>query len=227
MLGDFNPVYSTHHALNSAIRQVQTYLEYEIQFDWIATDILNAQSAFPQQYCGLWIAPGSPYRDMENVLNVIRHARQNDLPTLGNCGGFQHMILEFARNVCGIRKASHAETDPSAEIPVISELACSLIEQQEQLKIVDSESMVARVIPQTKFIGYYYCNYGVNPEYVELLASKGLSFTVVSTDGQMRAFELKSHPFFVGTLFQPALTSTAAQPDPIIVEFVKRSTCLI
>src|SRR5947207_13681101 len=102
ILGDFNPIYSTHHALNDSIRQVTKLFSEEIQFDWIGTDIFNAGTAFHLLYSGLWIAPGSPYKNMQNVLDSIKYTRERKIPALGNCGGFQHMIIEFARNVCGI-----------------------------------------------------------------------------------------------------------------------------
>ncbi|MGB5530860.1 MAG: hypothetical protein WBQ32_12905, partial [Ignavibacteriaceae bacterium] len=94
ILGDFNPVYSTHHALNDSIRQVQKIFKDEIQFDWVSTDTLNFKTAFQNMYCGLWIAPGSPYKNMENVIKTITYARENNIPTFGNCGGFQHMVIE-------------------------------------------------------------------------------------------------------------------------------------
>ncbi len=58
------------------------------------------------------MAPGSPYKNMDNTLWTIRYAREHDIPLLGTCGGFQHVIIEIARNVLGIEDAEHAEYDP-------------------------------------------------------------------------------------------------------------------
>ena len=223
VLGDFNPNYATHHALNDSIRDIAKRREEEIQFDWIGTDIFEPTVAFRKMYCGLWIAPGSPYRNMENVLNAITYARENNIPTLGNCGGFQHMVIEFARNVCGIANAGHEETNPGAEDLVINKLSCSLVQQQEDLAITDTESILFNAIQRTRLVGKYFCSYGLNNQYVDTLVAHGLAFTVIAAEGQVRAFELKTHPFFVGTLFQPALTSTSEKPDPLIAAFVKKS----
>jgi len=225
ILGDFNPIYRTHHALNDSTRQVSIYLKTEIQFDWIATDIFDYQSAFDNMYCGLWLAPGTPYKDDENVAKTIKYARENSIVTFGNCGGFQYMVIEFARNVCGINYADHEESHPAAENLVISKLSCSLIEKQENLEIIDKDSIIYRAIQKEKFIGRYFCNYGLNQKFLDVLTSNGLNFTSKSEDGQVRSFELKSHPFFVGTLFQPALTSSENEPNPIILEFIKK--CLV
>ena len=225
ILGDFNPAHSTHHALNDSIRQIQKLFNVEIQFDWISTDILNLKTAFNNMYCGIWIAPGSPYKDTENVLNTITYTRENNIPTFGNCGGFQHMIIEFARNVCGIINADHEETSLDSSELIISKLSCSLVEQEEELIIADTDSILFDAIKKEKLLGKYFCSYGINSKYVNTLKLGGLKLTAISDDGQVRAFEIESHPFFVGTLFQPALTSTIDEPNPLIISFVRQ--CII
>lgn len=223
ILGDFNPAYSTHHALNDSIRQLKNLFQEETQFDWISSDTMNFKAAFHNMYCGLWIAPGSPYKDMDNVLNTITYTRENNIPTFGNCGGFQHMIIEFARKVCGITNAGHEETDPNSSDLLISKLSCSLVEQEEELKIIDTNSILFDTIKEESLLGRYFCSYGINSKYINTLELNGLKLTAMSEDGQVRAFEINSHPFFVGTLFQPALTSTFDEPNPLIVKFVKHS----
>lgn len=223
ILGDFNPANSTHHSLNDSIREDQKIFKDEMRFDWISSDTFNYKTAFQNMYCGLWIAPGSPYKDMENVIKTITYARENNIPTLGNCGGFQHMIIEFARNVCGITNADHEETNPNSTDLLISKLSCSLIEQEEELKITETNSILFDAIKKEKLLGKYFCIYGINVKYIDTLQSNGLKLTAISDDGQIRAFEIENHPFFVGTLFQPALTSTIEQPNPLIIKFVKQS----
>jgi CTP synthase (UTP-ammonia lyase) len=223
ILGDFNPIYTTHHALNDSIRQIRKKFDEDIQFDWISTDIFNFRTAFNKLYSGLWIAPGSPYKDMKNVLDTITYVRQNGIPTLGNCGGFQHMVIEYARNVCGLTNADHEETNPDSKDLLISKLACSLVEQEEQLAIIDKNSILFDIIKKDKLTGKYFCNYGINRKYVDILKSNGLKTTAISDDGQVRAFEIENHRFFLGTLFQPALTSTIDEPNPLITEFVRLS----
>lgn len=222
IIGDFNPAYSTHHALNDSIREIKKLFDEQIQFDWISSDTLNFKTAFNNMYCRLWIAPGSPYKDMENVINTITYTRENNIPTFGNCGGFQHMIIEFARNVCGIANADHEETSPYSLELLISKLSCSLVEQEEELVIADTNSILFRTIKKETLLGKYFCSYGINSKYIDTLKSGGLNLTAISTDGQVRAFEIKAHPFFVGTLFQPALTSTIDEPNPLIIAFLRQ-----
>ncbi|NMM47820.1 glutamine amidotransferase-related protein [Marinigracilibium pacificum] len=222
ILGDFNPVFQTLHKLNDSTRDIQKYLKTEIQFDWIPTDLFNSKVVFEQnKYKGLWIAPGSPYKDMNNVLKAIKYARQNEIPTLGNCGGFQHMIIEFAINVCGIKNAAHEEVTPDSPELLIKKLACSLIGEQEQLKILNQNSRLYDILQTKNLTAKYFCSFGLNERYLDILNSNGLSLTSISEDGNYRSFEITSHPFFIGTLFQPALTSTKENPDPLIIAFVK------
>jgi CTP synthase (UTP-ammonia lyase) len=223
ILGDFNPIYHTHHALNDSILQVSNHLGTFVQCDWISTDLFDTTVVFGKGlYSALWIAPGSPYKDFVNVLNVIRYARVNNIPTLGNCGGFQHMVIEFARNVCGITHADHEETNGVSDDLVIHKLACSLAGLEENLSIIDQESIIYSIIKKEKFPSRYFCSYGLNDKYYDILQKKGLTFTSRSDEGAIRSFELKSHPFFVGTLFQPALVSSEGEPNPILVEFFRK-----
>jgi CTP synthase (UTP-ammonia lyase) len=222
VLGDYDPSHITLQAINDTFGPLKNLLKRDIQFDWFDTDKFDYQKAFNDGYAGLWVTPGSPYRDMENVLNAISYTRKNKIPTFGNCGGFQHMAIEFARNECHISKADHQETNPSGKELIIVKLACSLVEQSEVLEIIRKDSTLYRIIGKEHFIGKYFCNFGMNSQYLKTLESNGLVCTAASEDGQMRAFEIMSHPFFLGTLFQPALSSTEKELNPIIVEFVRR-----
>lgn len=222
ILGDFNPGYSTHHALNDSIRNAKKQFKEEIQCDWIATDLFNSDVVFNGQYSGLWIVPGSPYKSMGSVINAIYYTRTKEVLTLGSCAGFQHMLIEFAKNVCGIEKADHEETNPNSSDLIISKLSCSLVEKEEELTIVDAKSKLFKIIKKKKFKGKYFCNYGLNRKYVDILKQNGCSMTAVSPDGEVRAFEIKSHPFFMGTLFQPTLTSSAEEPNPITISFFEK-----
>lgn len=224
VLGDFNPQYYTHLALNDAIRHLSEAVKHAVAFEWADTDKLDFTTAFISTYSGLWVAPGSPYKDMDNVINAIRFAREHNIPVIGNCGGFQHMLIEYARNVCGLEHADTEETHPDGVDFLISKLTCSLVGQKEEISI-DRSSFLYTLAGKDYLTGKYHCSYALNPDYIPLLKSFGLKITATNTDGLVRAFELPTHPFFVGTLFQPALTSTADQPDPILLGFVKSVNC--
>ena len=219
VLGDFNPAYHTHLALNEAIRHLSAAVNHEVGFKWVNTDRLDSSTVFTTEFSGLWVAPGSPYRDMDNVIQTIRYARENKIPTIGNCGGFQHMLIEFARNVCGLVEADSEETNPEGREILISKLSCSLVGQEEPITLARS-SFLHQLVGKNHITGRYHCSYALNPDYIPVLEAFGLTMTATNTEGMIRAFELPKHPFFMGTLFQPALTSTDDLPDPILLGFV-------
>lgn len=222
ILGDFDPRMATHQALNASIAHCLPQVAVPLSCDWIGTADFEPEAVFAGPYAGLWVAPGSPYQDMDNVLRALRYTREQQVPTLGTCGGFQHMLLEYARSVCGLVDADHEETNPAAADLVIAKLTCSLTGEEEQLRISDPDSLLYRLLQQSVVRGRYVCSYGLSPRFVDQLAAHGCAFTAFTAQHEVRAFELPTHPFYLGTLFQPALTSTPAHPDPLIVGFLRQ-----
>lgn len=169
---------------------------------------------------GIWIGPGSPYASMDGALSAIRLARENRIPLLGTCGGFQHIIIEYARNVVGIDDAEHEESAPAASRLVISRLACSLVGRTMNIKLAP-DSTLARIYRRTEVQEQYLCNFGVNPEYVDRLRSGPLRVVGSDDEGVIRTVELPGHPFFIGTLFLPQHGSTPSNPHPLISAFIQ------
>lgn len=222
IIGDFNPANESHIATQEAIAHASTALGAELHSNWIGTEKVAGLGGLDElrNAAGLWIAPASPYRSMEGALQAIRFARENQIPLLGTCGGFQHIVIEYARNVLGIADAGHEETDPDAEQLLISRLSCSLVGRTGTVEI-ESGSRVARAYGREKAQEQYWCNFGLNPKFVDRFQSGDLRIVGRdSDDGAVRAVELDGHPFFVGTLFLPQLGSSAAAPHPLIAAFV-------
>jgi CTP synthase len=170
-------------------------------------------------YDGVWVVPGSPYRYTEGVLAAVRFARETMCPFLGTCGGFQHAVLEFARDVAKIADAAHAETAPQAATQVIVPLACELVEQTDEVTFAP-DSRLHAIFGGQPARGEYRCRFGINPEYRAPLEAAGLRFTGFDARGDIRAFEYPKHPFFVGTLFQPERGALRGERHPLIAAFV-------
>ncbi|BCK66678.1 hypothetical protein Srufu_006310 [Streptomyces libani subsp. rufus] len=165
----------------------------------------------------VWVLPGSPYRSERGVLAAIRAAREGGIPFLGTCGGFQHALLEFARNVCGVTRAGHAENAPETadEDAVILPLACSLV-GHEGIVNVTPGSRAAQLLGADRTQARYHCNYGPNPDYLDVLRAHGMAFTGTDESGELRIAELPAHPFFLATLFQPELDGDGTRAHPLI-----------
>ena len=221
IIGDYNAANASHVATNEALDHIKG-LPFE--YDWVDTErILPEFDTIIRSYQGFLISPGSPYKSMEGVLKIIEYARTHYIPTLGTCGGFQHMVIEFARNVLHITDAEHAETNPYASKLVINPLSCSLRGQALQIQLIQKDSLVYKILNSDSITEEYYCNFGLNPEYQQQIIDAG--FRMVGTDEhrEARILELKKHPFFIATLFVPQHTSKPEKPHPLLVALI--SSC--
>lgn len=163
----------------------------------------------------VWVLPGSPYASEAGALAAVRVAREEGIPFLGTCGGFQHALLEYARTVCGLTGVAHAENDPGAADPLIAPLACSLV-GHEGLVRAEPGSLAEAALGAERSVERYHCNYGPAPRHLPVLTAHGLRLSGHDEDGQVRIAELPGHPFFLATLFQPELQGDGTRPHPII-----------
>ncbi len=191
---------------------------------WIATD--EACDTDLAGFDAIWVLPGSPYRSQDGALHATRTAREKDIPHLGTCGGFQHAMLEFAHNVCGLTSMAHAESTPSASPDdfLIVELACSLVGHERTVHIAPS-SRAAEILGAQRTVERYHCAYGLNAKHVVVLEEHGMRFTGHDDDGEVRIAELPGHRFFMATLFQPELADEAGRVHPIIRAFASAAAC--
>ncbi|UZR95227.1 CTP synthase C-terminal region-related (seleno)protein [Chondrinema litorale] len=228
IIGEYNPEFPPHTATNEAIQHAAKKLDLVVDFEWVSTEsILSDFGSLVTKYNGFWIAPGSPYKNMGATLELIQYARLHNIPTLGTCGGFQHMVIEFARNVLGITDAEHAEYDPYASRLVVNHLTCSLAGQTLKISLKTEvlpqhKSLVYQLYNETEAIEKYYCNFGLNPAYQAQLHQAG--FKVVGTDetDEARIMELPAHRFYIATLFVPQNSSTFEKPHPLVSGFLSK-----
>lgn len=218
IIGEYAPDFLPHAATNAAIVHSSDLMGIQLNCEWISSADIDA--SFLCQFHGLWIAPGSPYKDMSRTLGAIRFAREHAVPCLGTCGGFQHMIIEYARNVLGFCDAHHAEYDPYASDLFITRLACSLVGQEMELRFVEG-SLVAECYNSLVAVEQYYCNFGVSPDQVSVIRSGALRIVGSDSLGEVRVVELPEHPFFVGTLYVPQARSLPGAPHPLVTKFLQ------
>ncbi len=222
IIGDFNPNNESHVATDAALGHAAKSLGRTVESTWLPTPTLNgdAGSRVLSQFDGLVCAPGSPYADMEGALSAIRFAREKDRPFIGTCGGFQHAVIEFARNVLSVRDAEHEESAPGAPTLFISRLACSLVGQKAKV-IVLPQTRLASAFGVSESVEQFWCNFGVNPAFAPRLEQGGLIVCARDETGAIRAVELTGNRFFVATLFIPQFSSTEERPHPLVVAFVR------
>jgi len=215
VLGDRNLDQVTHRELEAALRLFPEWAHGE----WLATNAADLHARLGAAD-GLWVAPGTPYRDDDAVYEAIRRAREGGQPLLGTCGGFQYTVVELARGLAGI-DAAHAETDPDAAALVAAPLTCSLVGETRTVTCVPG-TRVGALCGTEPFAGFHWCNYGLAPPFEDVLVDAGVVIAARAPDAGVEAIELPGHPFFVATLFQPQVGSLAGGPlHPLIAAFLE------
>ena len=157
---------------------------------------------------------------MEGALFAIRFAREHGVPFLGTCGGFQHALLEYARNVLHLSDADHAESNPEATMPLIAPLSCSLVEASGTI-FLKPYTRIAAIYGKREVVEQYHCSYGLNQGYHTLFEQGDLRITGFDSNGEARVFELAGHPFYMGTLFQPERSAFSGIEHPLVMAFLQ------
>ena len=155
-LGDRDPGYLTHREIDAALELFPASAEAR----WVATDSDEARDL--SDASGVWLLPGTPYRNAERAFAAIRHCLDEGVPFLGTCGGFQHALVELARSRAGIAAAAHEESDPDAPDPVVSRLACTLYGEVRTVTPVPG-TRFAEICGTEPFEGFHWCGYGLDP----------------------------------------------------------------
>ena len=221
LIGDYDATVPAPRAIPIALGLAGDEVSVSVEYEWIPTDeILDTLRVI--DFNGLWCVPASPYRSVEGALIVIRFARENQRPFLGTCGGFQHVIIEYARNVLGWSDAEHAETASEAARPVITPLACELVEATDSVRFRPGSRIASYYAREDSTEGYR-CRYGLNPEFQAALLSGPLREGARDAAGEIRAVELDGHPFFLATLFQPERAALQGQEPRLVAAFVRSS----
>jgi CTP synthase (UTP-ammonia lyase) len=221
LVGDQSPSVKAHAAIPKALALASAAVHAIVQETWIGTAAVNHETE--QQlsgFHGIWCAPGSPYASMDGALGAIRYARENKVPFLGTCGGSQHALIEYCRNVLGRSGADHAETNPNTDFALIAPLPCALREVEAPIRLSPG-SRVRQIYGRAEIYEPFNCGFGLDPKHQGLFEKTALKITGVGQDGIARVIELEGHPFFMGTLFQPERSAFNNVPHPLIAAFLQ------
>ncbi|MEN3615016.1 CTP synthase C-terminal region-related (seleno)protein [Plantactinospora sp. ZYX-F-223] len=217
-VGDRSPHVRAHARMPVLLDALRLRDRLDLDLYWIPTPEA-ADGGTLAGFDGIWLTPGSPYRSEVGAISAVRTAREQGIPFLGTCGGFQHALLEYARDVCGLSGAAHGENNPEATGELLIEpLACSLAGHEGTVRIA-AGSLAERVLGAGRSVERYQCSYGVNPSYLDVLRAHGLHLTGFDEAGDVRVAELPGHPFFLCTLFQPELAGDGTVVHPMIRAF--------
>ena len=218
LIGDYNDQVDAHQAIPRALDLASNVLELEVKYEWIRTTQVNTDNIAEAD--AIWCVPFSPYENPGAVIDAIRSARENDIPFLGTCAGYQHAALEFARNVLGYDNAASSEDEPDTSMPLISAMICRLSAESGLINLQDG-TRIAEIYSQFRINEEYNCGFGVNREYLPIFEESDLRFSGFDDDGDPRVLEIPEHRFFIGTAFQPERSAFAGRSHPLIMALLE------
>ena len=241
-VGKYLSLKESYKSLTEALVHAGANLDAKVNIKWIDSENLEKTNLHElEELDGILIPGGFGERGVEGKILAIQYARENKIPFLGICLGMQLSIIEFARNVLGIKEATSSEFDPKTSHPFIYMIE-DFIDQEGQKQIRTHTSPLGG----TMRLGEYECElkedtriqkaygnakiikerhrhrYEANPKYRSMLEEKGLIISGES-NGLIETLELSDHPWFVAVQFHPEFTSRLQSPNPVILEFVKQS----
>jgi CTP synthase (UTP-ammonia lyase) len=208
VLGDHDPRHVSHRALDAALEQ----LPEGVSARWVPTE-----APLEDLGDGLWIAPGSPYRDDEAVMEAIGRARREGVPLLGTCGGFQYILLSLA----GRDLRDHGESTPEATAPLVAALPCRVDGEWRPVTPVPGTEL-ARMLGAEPFAGLFFCGYAPGDAAASAIGGAGGVIAAHADGVGPVALEVPGGPFLMATLFHPQIGSLHGEPlSPVIAAFAQ------
>ncbi len=203
-------------------------------FHWINTDQIARQGTkILEKLDGIIIPQGWGSRGSEQMIKAIRYCREAKIPVLGLCYGMQMMVIEFARNLCGLKGADSQEINsrsPHQVIHIMPGQKRILAKEQYGGTIrlgawpcqLEKGTKIAQIYKKDKIFERHRHRYEFNNKYRKIMEQKGLIVSGTSPDKKLvEAIEINNHPFFIGTQFHPEYKSRLLSPHPLFQAFIK------
>src|SRR5205823_4529496 len=233
--GKYVALRDAYASIIKAAEHCGVHLGVDVKLKWIDTTLINRNNVTTElEGChGIVVPGGFGSRGVEGKIECIRYARENKVPYLGLCLGFQMAVIEFARNVAGLRDANSSEFDPRCKQCVIDILPeQKLIEGlggNMRLGGKDIElkpgTLAARLFDNAATIRLRFRHrYEVDPKFTPILEEHGLIFSGKHPNQPiMQILELspETHPYFIGTQAHPELTSRPLRPQPMFMGLIR------
>lgn len=236
IVGKYVALQDAYMSVSEALRHGGISSNTAIEIKWVHAEDIEADetdlAAYLGDVDGILVPGGFGDRGIEGKIKAIRYARENKIPFLGLCLGMQSAVIEYARNVCGLKEAHSAEFNPDTPYPVIDLMAdqaaiedkggtmrlgvypCKITENTLTYQAYQDEIVYERHRHRFEF----------NNAYREQLAAAGLVIAGTLPNGRLvEIVEIKDHPWFVGTQFHPEFKSRPTNPHPLFRDFVKAS----
>ncbi|NIO21401.1 MAG: CTP synthase (glutamine hydrolyzing) [Candidatus Aenigmarchaeota archaeon] len=235
--GKYTELHDSYVSIMESLKSSCGKLGVKLNVKWIeTTDIENKKVKTGDALKGIdgIIVPGGfGPRGTEGKIECIRYARENRIPFLGLCYGFQLASIEFARNVCGMKKANSTEINPKTPDPIIDLLPeqRKIYKKGGTMRLGGQDVIIKRRTKANKIYGRaktrerFRHRWEFVPDYKEKIECKGLVFSGHDKSSKiMQILEIPKHPFFMASQFHPEFTTRVLKPNPMFFNFVKAAS---
>ncbi|MCD6018403.1 MAG: synthase [Bacteroidetes bacterium] len=235
LVGKYVELKESYKSIAEAFIHAGAINDCKVKVEWIHSDGLTDENVKDKlkNLKGILVAPGFGNRGIEGKISAIKYARENKVPFLGICLGMQCSVIEFARNVLGLKDAHSREMNPATSAPVID-----LLEAQKNISHmggtmrlgsypcrVEEGTLAYKIYGKTDINERHRHRYEFNNEYTNLFKEAGMVLSGVNPSaGLAEIVEIPNHPFYIGVQFHPEYKSTVENPHPLFVSFV--NACL-
>ncbi|HWQ82457.1 MAG TPA: CTP synthase [Ignavibacteria bacterium] len=233
--GKYNLVPDAYKSIIESFVHAGAFNEVKVNLKWIDAEEIEKYPARVKEIFrdvkGLLVCPGFGERGIEGKIQAVRYVRENKIPFFGICLGLQCAVIEYARNVCGLKNAN------SSEFKITRHNVIDLMEYQKSVVlkgasmrlgsypcIIEKNSLAYKCYKREFINERHRHRYEVNNNYRKILSEKKMILSGLSPDGSLvEIIELpqKAHPFFIATQFHPELKSRVINPQPIFREFIR------
>ncbi len=233
LVGKYSGLLDSYVSMSEALRHAGAANRARVSITYLDAEKLEQNPdciADLKSFDGIFVPYGFGPRGTEGKISAIRLARENDIPFLGICYGFQLAVIEFARDVCSLKDANSTEINPTTKNPLID-----LMPEQRGIEykgatmrlgahkiILEQESTAHRLYKQREIYERHRHRFEVNLEYMDILKKSGLRFTGRSADGRrMETLELPDKYFFFASQFHGEFKSRPGRPSPEYYGFIR------
>ncbi|SER32288.1 CTP synthase [Faunimonas pinastri] len=239
VVGKYTGLKDAYKSLIEALQHGGIANKVKVNLEWIESEIFEQEDPAPylERVNGILVPGGFGERGTEGKIAAVTFARKRNVPYFGICFGMQMAVIEAARNMAGIEKASSTEFGPTEE-PVVGLMTEWLKGNELEQRIAEGDlggtmrlgafeaslrkdSHIARIYGSSEISERHRHRYEVNRDYKDRLESAGLSFSGMSPDGLLpETVELPNHPWFIGVQYHPELKSRPFEPHPLFASFI-------
>jgi CTP synthase len=232
LVGKYVELPDAYKSINEAFIHAGASNECKVNVQYVHSELITEGNIKHKlnNFDGILVAPGFGHRGIEGKLLAVKYARENNIPFFGICLGMQCSVIEFSRNVLGLKDAHSSEMDSFTLNPVID-----LMEEQKQITQkggtmrlgsyacdLKKNSNASKAYGKLKINERHRHRYEFNDKYKDRIEAAGMTITGVNPDtGLAEIVEIPSHRWFVGVQFHPELKSTVDNPHPLFVKFIK------